>query len=214
MSHLVLLSALSCAASLAAQDYAIGQYLEDRSSRVYGCPCEWSNEYVNEGREAILAWNIQAGEFHGVDLSGLRMVAVLVSTFNLGVPDSLRRSTVFLDQAAPESRRRAGEEWLRARYGDLLGRILGVHTAPIDFSLAPDRAAVEIKGMLRLQIRRAVLAQDTRDWATLLYDPLVPMASATMASTLLTEYRGPDLRIRWIREGEGITRYYGTFATP
>jgi len=214
VSHLVPLSALICAATLSAQDYVIGQYLEDRSSRVYGCPCEWSNEYVNEGREAILAWNIQAGEFQGTDLSGLRMVAVLVSTFNLGVPASLRRSTVFIDEGAPEWRRRAGEAWLRARYGDLLGRILGIHTAPIDFSLAPDRAAVEVKGILRLRIRRAILAEDTKDWATLLYDPFVRMASSIMASTQLTEYRGPDLRIRWIREGEGITGYYGAFAAP
>jgi len=53
-----------------------GQYLEDRSNRVYGCPCEWSSEYASSGREAVLAWRIESGEYDGENLAGLRLAAV------------------------------------------------------------------------------------------------------------------------------------------
>lgn len=216
MRHLVLISALSCAAaSLAAQDDPVtGQYMEDRSNRVYGCPCEWSSEFVNEGLEAILAWNIQAGEFQGANLAGLRLVAVLVSNVNLGAPGSLRRSTVFIDEAASVSQRRAGEGWLRSRYGDVLGRVLRVHAAPMEFSFAADSVSVTVRGILSVQMRRARLTDDTQSWASLLYEPFTKLVSSSLGTTLHSEYRGPDLRLRWVREGNGITGYYGSFTKP
>jgi len=191
-----------------------GQYIEDRSSRVYGCPCEWSSEWINEGREAILAWNIQSGDFRGVDLSGLRLAVVLRSNFNLGVPGALRRFGIFIDEAASSGQRRAGETWLRSRYGDILGRVLGVHVAPIVFDFAAESAGVSVGTILHLKMRRARFADDTQTWASRLYEPFSSLVSSSLGTTLRTEYRGPDLRIRWTREGNEITGYYGTFAMP
>jgi len=216
MRQLVLLSALACAAaSLAAQDDPVtGQYMEDRSSRVYGCPCEWSSESVNSGFEAILAWTIQSGQFRRANLAGLRLVAVLVSSVNLGAPGSLRRSTVFIDDAARASQRRAGEAWLRSRYGDVLGRVLGVHVAPMELGFAADSVSVTVFDVLRVKMRRARFADDTQPWGSLLYEPFTKLVSSNLGTTLESEYRGPDLRIRWVREGNGITGYYGTFVIP
>jgi hypothetical protein len=56
-----------------------GQYMEDRSSLVYGCPCEWSSEFVSNGREAVLTWKFESGTYDGEDLGGLRPAAVLGS---------------------------------------------------------------------------------------------------------------------------------------
>jgi hypothetical protein len=113
MRYLVLILALACVkVPASAQSLNVtGQYIEDRSSRVYACPCEWSSDFVMAGREAVLGWNIQSGTFQGKSLAGLRMVAVLVADHSLSLPQSSRRTTLFVDQSAPTHQRRAGEAW-------------------------------------------------------------------------------------------------------
>ena len=193
-----------------------GQYLEDRSNRVYGCPCERSSEFMNNGREAVLAWSIESGRFEGQDLAGLRMAAALVGIFTLSEPTSLRRSTIYVDSAAPEPQRRAGVAWLRARFGDVLGTVLTVREAPIAFSMAPDSAEVQVAGTLDVRLRRADIAQDTQPWGALIYDPFIRLAQATLGTPLRTHYAGSELAIRWRREDAipWISGYYGTFALP
>ena len=189
-----------------------GQYLEDRSNRVYGCPCEWSSEYVSYGREAVLAWKIESGEFEGENLEGLRLAAVLAGDFTVSTSTSLRHSTVFVDAAASAAQRTAGVAWLRSRYGDLLGHVLGVHVAPIEFKLDSESATLRVADVLEVQMRRANFLEDTLPWASLLYDPLTKLTSSTLGTTLNSQYTGPDLQIRWTRHDAAITGYYGAFS--
>lgn len=213
MHRILLIATLGCGAtSLFGQERPVtGRYMEDRSSRVYGCPCEWASEFVSAGREAVLAWDIESGGFAGQDLAGLRMAAVLSSDFSLSAPASLRRSAIFLDKPASDARRKAGEAWLRTRYGDVLGRVIGVHVVPVGLEFADGAVRLAIPGVVRVDMRRAEFARDTQSWAALLYDPLIRLESATLATTLHTQFWGTDLRIRWSREEAAITGYYGKF---
>ncbi|MBZ5590768.1 MAG: DUF1326 domain-containing protein [Acidobacteriia bacterium] len=213
MSYLCLMMALLASVELTGPNSAVtGQYLEDRSSRVYGCPCEWSSEYVSYGREAVLAWKIESGEYAGERLAGLRMAAVLSGEFTLSAATSLRHSTVFVDAGAGEVQRGAGVAWLRSRYGDILGSILGIHVAPIEFKLDAESAKLRVGDVLEVQMRRANFLEDTQPWASLLYDPLTKLTSSTLGTTFNTHYTGPDLQIRWTRRDAAITGYYGTFS--
>jgi len=190
-----------------------GQYIEDRSNRVYGCPCEWSSEYASYGREAVLAWKIESGEYEGENLAGLRLAAVLAGEFTLSVSTSPRRSTVFVDADAPIAQRRAGVNWLRSQYDEILGHVLGVHEVPIAFNLEVDGASLRVGDVLDVRMRRANLLEDTPSWASLLYDPLIKLSSSTLGTTLSTQYNGePDLLMRWTRQDAAITGYYGTFS--
>jgi hypothetical protein len=213
MSKRLLMAVLYAGTGFAGQGNPVtGQYLEDRSSRVYGCPCEFSSEYASSGREAVLAWRIESGEYQGQALAGLRLAAALAGKFTLSSPTSLRRSTVFVDAAAPAAQRLAGLAWLQARYGDTLGRVLGVHIEPIEFQLDRDSATLRVGDFLDVRMRRANVEQDTQSWAFLLYDPLTKLTSATLGTTLASEYAGPDLQMRWSRDEVAITGYYGTFS--
>jgi len=91
-----LISAFVLAGFGRASDESIvkGQYLEDRSSRVYGCPCEWSSESISNGREAVLGWKFESGRYEGEDLAGLGLAAVLAGKATLSEATTLRRSTV------------------------------------------------------------------------------------------------------------------------
>lgn len=213
MRNPMLVAALAGAGvfSFGQSNQVAGLYMEDRSSRVYGCPCEWSSETVQSGREAVLAWFIQSGEFGGRSLAGLKLAAVLVGEASLSEPMTPRSATLFLDEAAPPPKRRAGEAWLRARYGDLIGRVLALHMAPVELGFTENTVDVRIRGVLRMQMRRASLVTDTETWASLLYEPFIELFPATLGSTLRTEYTAPDLRRKWRREETAITGYYGRF---
>jgi len=73
-----------------------GDYIEVRSHHVYTCGCLYSGEQATGGREAILTWVIQKGEFQGVPLAGLKAVAVVLGQANLGLDETLRKSVVFV----------------------------------------------------------------------------------------------------------------------
>lgn len=200
-------------ASVGSEGPVTGQYLEDRSNRVYGCPCEWSSEYASYGREAVLAWKIASGEYEGESLAGLRLAAVLAGDFTLSVSTSPRRSILFVDADAPAEQRRAGVDWLRLHFSEILGHVLGVHEASIECSFDADSATLRVGDVLDLHMRRADLLEDTQTWASLLYDPFINLSSQTLATTLNTQYNGePDLLMRWTRLEAAITGYYGTFS--
>jgi len=204
---------LASVGSTGASGPVTGQYLEDRSSRVYGCPCEWSSEYASYGREAVLAWKIASGEYDGENLAGLRLAAVLSGEFTLSDSTSPRRSTLFVDANAPLAQRRAGVAWLHSQYGEILGHVLGVHEAPMEFKLDADSASLRVGDVLDVRMRRANLLEDTPSWASLLYDPFITLSSSTLGTTLNNEYNGePDLLMRWTRHDAAITGYYGTFS--
>ena len=189
-----------------------GQYVEDRSARVYGCGCEFSYDSVNAGRQAVLAWNVQSGEFQGENLAGLRLVAVMVAADAI-VSDSqsARRTVLFVDVRAGAAQRRAGAQWIRSRFGEVLGRVVSEHEMPVEFSLEADSISVRVGDILALSMHPARLAEDTVGWATLLYDPLIKLATANLGTTSRVQYSGPDLRLHWTRDESAITGYYGTF---
>jgi hypothetical protein len=203
---------IALAASFQAQSPAItGEYMEDRTMRVYACPCEWSTDWAHRGREAVLAWNIQSGEFDGQSLAGLRIAAVLVGEFSLTEADSPRRSAIYVDQAASPAQRKAGVNWLRSRYSDLLGRVVTVRDLPITFFAGSSSVTLEVGSIVTLRMHRTDLPSEARSWAELIHDPFIPLSTSALATTSHVRYTGPDLSIRWTREEDAITGYVGTF---
>lgn len=85
-----------------------GEYLEARTADIYTGPCFSNAEMYIKGREAVAAWKIRSGSWNGVDLSGLKVVAVLVgdSTFMFDDPAACR-SVVVVDEAADSDQRDA-----------------------------------------------------------------------------------------------------------
>ena len=176
--------------------------MEDRSNRVYGCPCEWSSESISNGREADIGWKFESGRYEGEDLAGLGLAAVLAGKATLSEAATLRRSTVYADSAAPEPQRRAGVAWLRSHFGDLLGTVLALQTVPIKFQFALTSVSLQVGGILDVRMRQAEFGLDTMPWATLLYEPFIKLASSTLGTSLHTQYAGPELAIGWRAAGD------------
>ena len=61
-----------------------GNYIEARTADVYTGPCFANGEVEMAGKEAVMGWKINHGNWHGVNLEGLSVVGVLRAEHTLG----------------------------------------------------------------------------------------------------------------------------------
>ena len=69
-----------------------GDYVEVRTASVFAGPCHYNGELVTTGRDAIMVWNVAEGSFNGVNLAGVKAVAVVSSQENLSDASAARKS--------------------------------------------------------------------------------------------------------------------------
>lgn len=191
-----------------------GDYIEVRSNRVFGCYCEWSGEAATGGKEAILAWDFKAGEFRGVPIRGVKIVAVIVAQSTLSQGLAPRQSVIFIDSAAAKEPQEATQALLRALYGQLLGDILKVHLVPVQFQKNPENNHLRAGEIVSVSMRKARLPEDAMKGAVHWYDPFIPLAETTLGTTLQSKYRGQDFDRQWDVTEHAITGYYGRFSLP
>lgn len=189
-----------------------GDYLEVRSNQVYTCGCLYSGEQVTGGREAVLAWNFREGSLAGKPLHDVRVVAVLMGATSLSIGESPRVSVLYVDGL--EADRQADFlRWMQARYGNLLGDVLAVHQAPIQFIKAADTWEVTAGDEVHVKVRRTILPEDAHLGALQWYDPFIPLAQSELVTIQLDQYAGTDLGMRWRRVYPEITGFRGEFSS-
>src|SRR5215218_10668157 len=71
-----------------------GDYVEVRTASVFAGACHYNGEVVTAGRDAMMAWNVTSGKWKGVDISGVRAVAIVNSYANLSEESAARQSEI------------------------------------------------------------------------------------------------------------------------
>jgi hypothetical protein len=69
-----------------------GDYVEVRTASVFAGACHYNGEVVTTGRDAMMAWNVTSGKWQGVDLAGVRVLAIVSADANLGEANAARQS--------------------------------------------------------------------------------------------------------------------------
>src|SRR6267143_5007288 len=110
-----------------------GDYVEVRTASVFAGACHYNGEVTTTGRDALMAWNVTSGSWEGVDLKGVRAIAVVSADDNLSNAQAGRRSELIIDKAASHAQAVAMLDAIKSRYADTLGQIISVRTAAIDF---------------------------------------------------------------------------------
>src|SRR5947199_10518865 len=59
-----------------------GDYVEVRTASVFAGACHFNGEVVTTGRDALMAWNVTSGSWNGVNLNGVRAIAIVNSEEN------------------------------------------------------------------------------------------------------------------------------------
>lgn len=187
-----------------------GDYAEARTCSVYAGGCHYSGEYVTAGREALLFWHIREGQWNGVDVGGLSVIAAVVANNNLAEPSAVRKSVLYIDARATQPQRKALTSLFSRHYANLLGDIRAVKTVPIRYTREDNQVTVDAPGVATLHISRYPCkhcVQPHQVW----YHPLVPIAEAEVASAKRTAYLDRQLGTVWQR-GEENNVFVGEFA--
>jgi len=221
-SRLLITLASAGALLLAAPLFAAqisGDYIETRSADVYTGPCFANAEVGLTGNEATIAWRVRKGEWNGVPLDGLSVVAVARAAGTLGDPFSNpypARAVLIVDQKATEDQKCALVEFAKSMGGRLLENVVLIESAPIALTMGEgDRhgsAALEAGKLARIQTRALGGNDHLCGNEETYYPPLTgDLTHAMPAYTLADEYQGNALGAHWKLFGKR-SAFIGTFA--
>jgi hypothetical protein len=219
LTVILCLSLMGAGATLAASAGQIrGDYLEARSADVYTGSCVANSEVNLTGNEAILAWKIQAGNWNGVPLEGLGVVAVTKASATLGDPFTNpypAKSVLIVDERASSEQRLALQAFAQSMAKDLLANIVKIEVAPIHMVLGEgDRhgQAEMAAGSLAAIETRSLHGKDhlcgNED---VYYQPLTELQHAMPVYTLNDEFNGTGLGANWKLQGKR-SAFLGHFA--
>ena len=187
-----------------------GDYVEVRTASVFAGACHYNGEVTTTGRDALMAWSVTSGKWNGVDLTGMRAIAVVSAYDNLSNAQAGRRAELIMDKSASHEQTVAMLEAIKSRYAEALGQIVSVRTAPINFKhegqtyqVDSAEAAINVEAMPNdLCCRMPNLV-----W----YSPLVPLDKRKVGYTVRALYAGHTAGDNWERAGEN-SAFYGSFA--
>jgi uncharacterized protein DUF1326 len=187
-----------------------GDYVEVRTASVFAGACHYNGEVVTTGRDAMMAWNVTSGQWQGVDLSGVRALAVVSSDVNLSENNAARRSEIIIDSQASRAQAVAMLNALKEKYAAALGTVAEVRSAPITFerngrnyNVVTNEASMNVEAMpndLCCKMPNLV-------W----YTPLVGLENRKVGYTSKALYSGKVVGEPWSRSGEN-SAFYGSFS--
>ena len=187
-----------------------GDYVEVRTASVFAGACHYNGEVTTAGREAMMAWNFTSGRWQDVDLTGVRLMAIVSSDVNLSESNADRQSEIIVDSSVSRTKAMAALNALKDKYAASLGRIVTVRFAPINFAhtgktyeVTADGATINVEAMpndLCCKMPNLV-------W----YTPFVGLENRKVGYTTKALYSGNSVGEPWSRSGEN-SAFYGSFA--
>ena len=206
---------LGCSAALAQAEVS-GTYIEARTCQVYTGPCFANGEVGLAGKEAVMAWNIEAGRHQGVDLAGLNVVMVIKSNETIGFrglesAESVG-ATVMVDERADLQQREALADFARGHVGLSKEQLVRVAALPIDVKLdtAELNGSVQAGKDVQLTTRKARKDDCICSNESAYYPPIVQLESFAPGVTIDGSVRARGLGSRWDIPGDRNV-YMATF---
>jgi len=185
-----------------------GEYVEVRTASVFAGACHYNGEVVTTGRDAVMAWNVTSGKWQGVDLAGVRAMAIITADANLSENNAARRSEIIIDASAAQSQ--VMLDALKQKYAAALGNVIKVRNTSIKFerngrsyNVAADDSFIDVEAMpndLCCKMPNLI-------W----YSPLVGLENRKVGYTVRAGYSGKTIGTPWSRSGEN-SAFYGSFS--
>jgi hypothetical protein len=194
-----------------------GTYVEARTAEVFTGGCIMNSEAQTMGKEAVLAWRVDRGSFNGVALDGLSVVAALSGDHNLGMIEMggekpSVRSAVYVDERANPAQQIALVAMANQLSKGLVGTIVQVAAAPIEFADHGSEIAVTAGpgNGVSLEVNKH-LTHDPTCGAQLWFHPLASVDNATVGVADAHAFTGSSLGTKW-SDPNKRSAFFGTFS--
>jgi hypothetical protein len=191
-----------------------GTYVEARTAEVFAGGCIINSEAGTTGREALLAWKVDKGQFNGVRLDGLSVVAAVAADANLGIHEiggevAHARTALFPDARASEAQRRALVAMAKALSNGIVNDVVEVSPAPIDFVAGANDIRVATK-TVRLTVEKE-MSHDASCGNKQWFSPLSSVHHAELGTAAENAFNGTSLGTKW-SDPNKRSAFFGTFA--
>ena len=178
-----------------------GQLLEVCSCGTL-CPC-WVGEDPDGGTcDTIVSWHVERGQIKGIDVSGLTLVTVAHIPGN--ILQGNWRAVLYLDGNGTQEQRDAMLELFTGKLGGavadlaaLIGEVLDVRVAPIEYDLQEGRGHLAINGVLASEMEPF---KGPDGQATTLNNSVfttIPGAPAYVAKAAVNRVDLPEFNMKW-----------------
>src|SRR5262245_42933602 len=125
-----------------------GQYIEARTCDIWTGQCFANAEINLTGKNALMGWKVDKGEFDGVSLDGLGVVAVVAASDTLGLQQNgAAKAVLIVDSRASATQKAALVKLAKTQGGELVKNVVTVESAKIDLTICE----CENKSCARLQ---------------------------------------------------------------
>lgn len=196
--------------SRADTSFVRGDYVEVRTASVFAGACHYNGELTTAGRDALMAWNVKSGEWRGVDLAGVRIVAIVTADANLVESTAARSSAIIIGENASDAQSRAMLEALKNRYAASLGKIISVRRGPLTFEHKDKTYQVTADNFASINIEALPDDLCCKMPQLVWYSPLVPLENRKVGYTTKALYAGAAVGDPWQTTGQN-SAFYGSF---
>lgn len=182
-----------------------GDYLETRTCDIYTGPCFANAQVGLTGQDAVLAWSVERGSHEGVDLAGLKVVAVVRANDTLGFGGGLQvnpypiKSVILVDEQASLEQRAALVSFVKQHAANVVGDVVRVSALPIDMQLDH----VEMVGLLTAGSEVELTTREMGEGdcvctnEVVFYPPLADVQNSEPAFTVAGRFAGRGLGTQW-----------------
>lgn len=185
-----------------------GRYAEARTASVFAGACHYGGEAVTTGRSALCVWRIEGGAFEGVDLSGVKVAALVTADANLA-EDVERRSVVYVD--SPDSQRGlAALRWLAATRAEIVGEVVLVRATSIETRIEDERYRVRAGEWFELDGGALPDRECCKMHYQVWYRPFDTQVDAIVGQDESFGCAEPALGLAWSRPNENAA-FFGAF---
>jgi hypothetical protein len=188
-----------------------GDYVETRTASVFAGACHYNGELTTTGRDALMAWNVVSGSWRGVDLAGVRVVAIVSGERNLAENGSDRRSEIIIDREASHAQAAAMLDALKTKHAVSLGRIVSVSSAPVKFQHEGKAYYVSTTDLASMSIEAMPNDLCCKMPNLVWYAPLATLENRKVGYTKKAIYTGGAVGEPWERSDEN-SAFYGSFS--
>ncbi|MGB6672386.1 MAG: DUF1326 domain-containing protein [Candidatus Nitrosopolaris sp.] len=191
-----------------------GDYFEACNCRSI-CPCIFMGDPDNGDCQLTIAWHIQKGQYGQTRLDGLNAVGVFHTPGNMFTGPKWKAAIYLDEQASSEQADALGKIFsgqaggFLAKVGSLIGEVLGVRRASIQFGVDGKRRWLRIPNSLELEIEG--LAGSDPNKESLIINPAIAVSPGfDPVISHSTKYTYHDHGLEW--DNSNKNAFYSKFS--